>query len=102
GGGYDADLPLWRELAASAGGAVLEIGAGTGRVTLDLARRKHPVTALDCDGELLAALANRAADLPVDTVTADAREFVLGGRYGVCLVPMQTIQLLGGPEGRGR
>jgi SAM-dependent methyltransferase len=101
-GGYDADLPLWRELAASAGGAVLEIGAGTGRVTLDLARRKHPVTALDCDGELLAALGHRAADLPVDTVTADAREFVLGRRFGVCLVPMQTIQLLGGPEGRGR
>ena len=101
-GGYDADLPLWRELAAGAAGPVLEIGAGTGRVTLDLARRKHPVTALDCDGELLAALRERAAGLAVDTVTADAREFALDRRFGLCLVPMQAIQLLGGPSARGR
>jgi SAM-dependent methyltransferase len=94
-GGYDADLALWRELAGAAR-AVLEIGAGTGRVTLDLARREHPVTALDCDGELLAALRERAADLPVDTVTADARDFALGRRFGLVLAPMQTVQLLAG------
>ena len=29
-GGYDADLPLWRELAADADGPVLDLGAGTG------------------------------------------------------------------------
>jgi SAM-dependent methyltransferase len=101
-GGYDADLPLWRELAASAGGPVLEIGAGTGRVTLDLGRRKHPVTALDRDPVLLAALAERAAGLAVETVTADARDFALDSRFGLCLVPMQTVQLLGGPDGRER
>ena len=39
-GGYDADLPLWRELAARRGGPVLDVGAGTGRVALDLARRR--------------------------------------------------------------
>ena len=33
-GAYDEDLPLWRALAGEAGGAVLDIGAGTGRVTL--------------------------------------------------------------------
>ncbi len=44
-GGYSADLPLWRELAArcavSAGARVLDLGAGTGRVSLDLARAGH-------------------------------------------------------------
>ena len=43
-GAYEADLPLWRELAS---GRVLDVGAGTGRVALDLARAGHPVTALD-------------------------------------------------------
>ena len=33
---YDADLPLWRELAAAAAGPVLDLGCGTGRVALDL------------------------------------------------------------------
>jgi SAM-dependent methyltransferase len=99
-GGYAADLPLWRGLAADAGGPVLDVGAGTGRVTLDLARRGHEVTALDYNGELLAELRRRAGDLPVETVEADAREFAVERHFGLCIVPMQTIQLLGGSHGR--
>jgi tRNA G46 methylase TrmB len=38
-GSYQADLPLWEELAQRAQGAVLELGCGTGRVALHLARR---------------------------------------------------------------
>ena len=101
-GGYDADLPLWRELAADAGGPILEVGAGTGRVALDLARHGHAVTALDHDPELLAALRERAGDLRVDTLVADARDFELGRRFALCLVPMQTVQVLGGVAGRRR
>ena len=36
---YEADLDLWRELAAAARGPVLDHGCGTGRVALDLAAR---------------------------------------------------------------
>jgi SAM-dependent methyltransferase len=103
-GGYGADLPLWRELAADADGAVLDLGAGTGRVALDLARRGYDVVALDRDAELLAALEARAhaADLDVATVCADARAFQVDRSFALCLVPMQTIQVLGGAEERGR
>lgn len=99
-GGYDQDLPLWRELATRHGGPVLEIGAGTGRVTLELARVGQSVTALDVDGVLLAELGARADGLDVRTVVADARAFELHRRFPLCIVPMQTIQLLGGAEGR--
>ncbi len=99
-GGYAADLPLWRELADRHGGPVLDIGAGTGRVALDLARRGHAVTALDIDATLLRELARRAADLPVTTVVADARDFALETRFALCLAPMQTLQLLGEADGR--
>jgi SAM-dependent methyltransferase len=75
---------------------VLDVGAGTGRVTLDLARRGHEVVALDIAPELLAALRERAGGLPVSTVAADARSFALGRRFGLVLAPMQTVQLLGG------
>jgi SAM-dependent methyltransferase len=103
-GGYGADLPLWRELAADADGAVLDVGAGTGRVALDLARRGCDVVALDRDPALLAALESRARaeDLDVVTVCADARAFDAAGSFALCVVPMQTIQLLGGPDERGR
>lgn len=105
-GAYAADLPLWRELAAAGSpGPVLEIGAGTGRVTLDLARRGHRVTAVERDAELLQALRERAASsgLPdVEAVQGDARALTLPGRaFTVCLVPMQTIQLFEGRKGRG-
>ena len=102
-GGYLADLPLWRRLATRHGDPVLDIGAGTGRTALALALEGHSVTALDLDPELLAELRARAGGLGLqnlDTVQADAREFHLPGRFALCIVPMQTIQLLGGAGGR--
>jgi SAM-dependent methyltransferase len=79
---------------------VLDVGCGTGRVALALARQGVPVVGLDQDAELLAALRGRAAGLPVETVCEDARDFSLGRMFPVILAPMQTVQLLGGPEGR--
>jgi SAM-dependent methyltransferase len=100
---YAADLPLWRELADDGGGPVLDLGAGTGRVALDLASHDHRVTALDSDAELVHELARRAHwhGLRVDAVTADARSFDLGGaRFSLAIAPMQVFQLLGGAEAR--
>ncbi len=101
-GGYREDLALWRSLAARHGEPVLDVGAGTGRIALDLARAGHEVTALDRDPDLLAELSRRASGLrlELDTVLADARDFSLNRRFALIVVPMQTIQLLGGGEGR--
>jgi SAM-dependent methyltransferase len=101
-GSYDLDLPLWRELADREGSPVLDVGAGTGRVALDLARRGHEVVALDREPALLDALHERAAGLAVSAVVADARDFALERRFPLVVVPMQTLQLLGGREGRAR
>lgn len=105
-GSYRADLPLWRELADAAAidqrsARVLDVGAGTGRVALALARAGHRVTALDVDPGLLEALRERVAGTSVDTVCADARTFELGrDDFDLCLIAMQTVQLLGGPDER--
>jgi SAM-dependent methyltransferase len=101
-GAYAEDLPLWRSLAAEHGDPVLDVGAGTGRVALVLAREGYRVTALDRDPALLDALAQRADRVDVTTVVADARDFDLPERFPLIIVPMQTIQLLGGPGGRRR
>jgi SAM-dependent methyltransferase len=103
-GSYVEDLALWRSLAAEYGDPVLDVGAGTGRVTLDLARNGYRVTALDRDPELLAALERRLGDnsrkARVISHVADARDFELDEQFPLVIVPMQTIQLLGGAEGR--
>jgi SAM-dependent methyltransferase len=99
-GGYSEDLPTWHALAARTGGPVLDVGAGTGRVTLELAARGIEVVALDVAAPLLAALECRAGPLPVETVLGDAREFRVERRFALIVVPMQTLQLLEGPAGR--
>ena len=99
-GGYSEDLALWRELAGTTGGPVLDVGAGSGRVTLEVAACGVEVVAVDVAAPLLAALACRAAGLRVETVVADARELRLGRRFALILAPMQTLQLFGGPSGR--
>lgn len=108
-GSYSADLPLWEELAERCGGPVLELGCGTGRVALHLARRGHRVYGLDRDPELLEVLAERAADLrpsgmgqesaafakpSVMTVQADARSFELADPVALALAPTHLLQLL--------
>jgi hypothetical protein len=40
--------------------------------------------------------------LPVEILCTDAREFGLARRFALCIVPMQTVQLFGGREGRLR
>ena len=99
---YTADLELWRELAESAGGPVLDLGCGTGRVALDLAERGHEVTGVDSDPALIRALAERARErgLRLHAEVADARALALGARYALAIAPMQVVQLLGGPTGR--
>jgi SAM-dependent methyltransferase len=101
---YTADLDLWRGLAEDAGGPVLDLGCGTGRVALDLAARGFEVTGLDSDPALIDTLRARARErqLRVDAVAADVRSFELGRTFALAISPMQVAQLLGGADGRAR
>lgn len=108
-GSYGADLRLWTELAERCGGPVLELGCGTGRVALHLARRGHRVYGLDRDPQLLDVLAERAADFSpgrvgkesvavaeprVAPVHAEARDFELPDPVALVLAPTHLLQLL--------
>ena len=55
------DLDFWLPFAAEHGGPILEVGAGTGRIALPLARAGHAVTALDPSPAMLAIARERAA-----------------------------------------
>jgi SAM-dependent methyltransferase len=94
-GAYGGDLRLWVELASERIGPALELGAGTGRVALHLARRGHRVVAVERDRALATELARRAAAeaLEVEVIAADARELSLDRRFELILAPMQFLQL---------
>ena len=98
-GSYRADLRTWRRLASKQRDGrcrLLDLGCGTGRVSLALAAAGCQVTALDSEPELVAELRRRATagGIGLDTVVADARSFDLGRRFDLVLAPMQLVQLM--------
>ncbi len=99
-GNYTADLELWAEIAGASDDPVLDLGCGSGRVALDLARRGHRVVGLDRDPALLATLERRAGGLPITSIQGDARRFDLDQKFGLVLAPMQLIQLFGDAQER--
>jgi len=101
-GSYTADLALWEELSDEVSGPILDLGCGSGRVGLHLARYGHAVHGLDLDSDLVAAFNERAlaAGLKAKATTGDAREFDLGEEFELAIAPMQLIQLLSGSAER--
>lgn len=93
-GAYSADLALWEEMAIEGDGPVLDLGCGTGRVALHLARRGHQVVGVDLEPELIASLLERGRGLPLEGIVADARDFDLEEDFSLALAPMQVLQLL--------
>lgn len=80
---------LLEELSLHEGGSILDIGCGTGRHSIELAKRGYTVTGLDLSSEMLARAANaaKAAGVNVEWVHSDATRFTLTRKYdgAICL-----------------
>lgn len=97
---YREDLRLWASLAERLGGPVLDMGAASGRVAVDLARRGHEVWAVDPSPEMRAELrAALAAEDPAVAGRVRVHEgrlerLDLGRRFPLVVVAMNTMQVL--------
>jgi SAM-dependent methyltransferase len=80
---------LLEELSLQPGGSILDVGCGTGRHSIELARRGYAVTGIDLSSGMLAraAEAARAGGVNVHWIRSDATRFSLPGKYdgAVCL-----------------
>lgn len=92
---YRDDVPFYTRLAADAGGPVLELGAGTGRVTEALARAGHHVVAVDASPAMLARAEERLAAAGVKDdvrlLEADMRALDLGERFPLVVAPFNVL-----------
>lgn len=87
------DLPFWLNQAHRAGGSVLELACGTGRVALPLARAGVAVTGIDLAPAMLqTARAHAVAEkLDIKFIKADIRDFDLGAMFPLVIFPANAI-----------
>jgi SAM-dependent methyltransferase len=80
---------LLEELSIKPGASILDVGCGTGRHSIELAKRSYSVTGLDLSSEMLARAADaaKAARVNVDWIHADATRFTLPRKFdcAICL-----------------
>jgi SAM-dependent methyltransferase len=92
---YTDDLPLVLAYAQRTGGPLLELGCGTGRLLVPLARAGYDVTGVDLSPEMLriARAKVEAADIArqVTLVHGDLADAPLAGPYRLAVVRMNTF-----------
>jgi SAM-dependent methyltransferase len=103
------DMDLYLALAARTGGPILELAAGSGRVTIPLAEAGYEVTAVDIDPAMLGRLRHRLTEASESTsdvarrvhlVEADIVGLELpGGRsFRLAILALNSILLLDSRE----
>lgn len=98
-GGQDGrDAAAFVAALLPAGGRVLELGVGTGRIALPLAGAGAAVTGVDASDRMLAALAARDPAGRVRRVRADMAAYADTEAYDVVLIACNTLFMLTDPD----
>ena len=106
---YDESVPDWpnevdfyQEMAANAkraGGSVLELACGTGRVAIRLARSGANVVGLDLSPYMLEVARRKSVGLAnIRWVEGNMRSFELGKVFGLVIITGDAFQHLNTPE----
>ena len=78
---FEPDGPFFLELAKKLGGPTLELGCGTGRVTIPLAQNGVDITGLDAVLDMIEYAKQKAKDLPIHWIVADIRSYRLDQKF---------------------
>ena len=94
------DVGFYVAEAKAAGGQVLELGCGTGRILLPIARAGCTIAGVDSSSQMLARckekLAAEAATVQARVMLQqrDIRDFALGAKYALIIAPFRVVQQL--------
>jgi SAM-dependent methyltransferase len=94
---YRDDISFYTRLAERLGvNQILELGAGSGRVSIPLARRGFEVTGLELSPKMLELGRENAAreGVNVNFVQGDARDFKLEQRFPLIIAPFNALMHL--------
>jgi len=95
------DVNFFVEMAQRSGGPVLELGCGTGRVLIPIAKSGIEIVRLDGSPRMLAVcrekLLRESEDVRAkvtDLVKGDMRSFELGRKFSLVTIPFRPFQHL--------
>jgi trans-aconitate 2-methyltransferase len=97
---YQSDVPLWLDLAARAGGPVLELACGSLRALLPIARAGYQVVGLDLSPHMLKRASEKVAQESAEVqarvrlVEGSMAGFDLGEQFGLIYVTARSFQFL--------
>lgn len=100
----EGDAEFYLELAQTAPGPALELGCGTGRLLLSLAREGIEVTGLDRSKAMLEMAAEFVARAPeivqqrIHLAAGDMTNFDLGRQFGLIYIAFRSFMMLTTPE----
>jgi SAM-dependent methyltransferase len=90
--GIEDDITMYREIATRQAGPVLELGCGTGRVALALARAGLAVVGVDYSAAMLDVARGESQGLPLRLIQADMRGIDVRERFATVLIPFGGLQ----------
>lgn len=97
-GEADADLFMYQQFASRCGSPILELGCGTGRVLLPLARQGYQITGVDLSLPMLEVARGKVAaeDLSEQVTLSqqDMRELELGDRFNMAFAAINSFMHL--------
>jgi SAM-dependent methyltransferase len=101
---FDGDIDFFRKAVTPISGPVLELMAGTGRVSLPLIRDGVRLTCVDRFPSMLAVLTGklRSEKLSARLVCADVCSLPFGEQFALVILPFQGFTELVGAESQGR
>jgi len=97
--GFPEDIPFYRSLLPSSDATVLELGCGTGRVTVALAPHCGFIHGMDLSPAMLELCRSKVAkiDLPTERVAisiGDISSFAFKRRFDLIIAPFRVLQNL--------
>src|SRR5579863_10406297 len=90
---FPATEQFYLEEAGKRGGRVLELGCGTGRLTVSIAQDGIDIVGVDLSDPMMEAARRKArgAGVQVPFLHADMRDLNLDGQFATILIPGNTL-----------